>query len=201
MSNLERLERILNGGKGSGNRNPGRGWGPGKPGYTLSLDSLEKIFIDTYDPNHFSVKGRESYQLEAIAKEIGYDKKPVKVSNEEFNSNLNQVLYRGVRDNIDKFTDEILKTESEIIDEFYNGPYYAGEGKYGPGIYMSQEREYSLSPEYSQSGRLIEAKLSDDAKIINIRQELETSKERKFREGFIEFKTSKSNEYLKKSEA
>ena len=27
----------------------------------------------------------------------------------------------------------LFKTEKEIIDEFYNGPYYAGEGKYGPG--------------------------------------------------------------------
>lgn len=160
-------------------------------GISISESKLNDILLEFPD----DYKNQESLMMESIAKETGFDKKPIKVSEKEFESNSNDIIYRGIND----FKEgDVFIPETTLIEQFYSGKYYAGNGKYGPGIYMHKERNYSEG--YSGTGILVECKLSSDAKIMNIKQSIPTSKEYTFEKDFQNYRTIKSQEYLNKSE-
>lgn len=101
--------------------------------------------------------------FEYITRKLGYNRVPIAVSAEAFKLASEQskvgVLYRGISAS--------TKDEAEkLVTEFKKGSFFTGRKQaYGHGIYFSPVE--SIAREYAESGSVIKATLSKDAKVVD----------------------------------
>lgn len=105
-------------------------------------------------------------QAWATQKMQGLDKGPALASDDEFDALPGQPLYRGVSDAAQK-------------DSFLAGDSFVGTGGNGSGLYFSTEKSHAAKYGNFSEDRIIEVKISPDAKIIDAK-ELETKRKQDF---------------------
>ncbi|MBQ9160865.1 MAG: hypothetical protein IJ122_06040 [Methanobrevibacter sp.] len=198
---LNYLKLQLNGGKNSGNHNPGQGRGIGKPGGHASLKTLTatKTFEDNVRKTSRYMSNPERFY--AIAESLNYTGTPKMVSSEEFETLKNSEdyipMFRGFRE--DK---TIGITAVEAVEDFVYGDYYAGNGqsRFGDGIYLATEEGYathysdSVDPNDYDSAPAVLKMLVPKGKYIEI-QENGQFRNIKDQEAFENFRFENSKKY------
>jgi hypothetical protein len=120
-----------------------------------SLDfakDIDKILAMT--PDSYAKYGMANQNSLALLKATGMDGKP-KVVSKDWDSVPGEKIYRAVNGDADDY-----------FDQFKNGDPWTPNGTYGSGTYFGTSRS-SVVAEYGKAG-LLEARLSPDAKIVDI---------------------------------
>lgn len=164
---------------------PGGSSGGGRVGgKKLSEEDLEASMSEAGIERDYV--GTRNETLTAIAAKNGFNKKPEKVSPEEFEkmSLDNLTLYRG-------YSPQGEDTPQKYMKEFTDGEYWAGNGNYGAGTYTFADSSKALSyadGSYDNIQAMILKKNSKIGDYATVNQE------------FRDFSNNMYNKYAKLSE-
>lgn len=198
---LNYLKLQFNGGKNSGNHNPGQGRGIGKPnGGGARLSKSTKSFEEYVNKTHKWMPTPERFY--AIADSLGYTGEPKVVNNKEFEKTKESgdyiPMFRGFRGDI--YTGI---TAIEAVEDFLYGDYYAGNGqsRFGDGIYLAGEEGYAThySEDISDTQSAVLRMLVPKGKYIEIKQDGDF-RDKKQQEKFEKYYQMKSDECSAKAE-
>lgn len=101
--------------------------------------------------------GQHDKTLAVLAQKLGFDAKPTKISASQFAEEVPaaETLYRSVE-------------SLEQVEQFKEGPYFAGTGNFGSGIYFAKgDAGREVAKGYGSEATMIKAGLKQGSKVID----------------------------------